>query len=61
MGHRDVDVFVSMVSDLADLYVSEKPDDDGEEVYGSYRSQSRDAMDDFLAWLKRRLQVDVRR
>ena len=38
-------------------YVSEKPDDDGEEVYASYREQAKDQMEDFLAWLKRRKMV----
>lgn len=44
----------SVLKRLFDEYVSEKPDDDGSEVYGSYRSQARDQTDDFLAWLQRR-------
>lgn len=44
----------SELEKLFDEYVFEKPDDDGTEVYGSYRSQARDQVNDFLAWLKRR-------
>lgn len=49
-----VNLNFSELEKLFNEYVSEKPDDDGEEVYGSYRSQARDQVDDFLAWLKRR-------
>lgn len=51
----DVGFDFSDLERLIDMYVSEKPDDDGEETYGSYRHQARDQMDDFLGWLRWRL------
>jgi hypothetical protein len=58
MAQKELTVMVKLdfseLERLFDEYISGKPDDDGGEVYGSYRSQARDQVDDFLAWLKRR-------
>jgi len=58
VAQKEITVIVKLdfseLENLFDEYVSEKPDDDGTEVYGSYRSQARDQVNDFLAWLKRR-------
>lgn len=62
MAQKELTVIVNLdfseLEKLFDEYVFEKPDDDGGEVYGSYRSRARDQADDFLNWLKNRRVLD---
>ncbi len=45
-------IFLREVDALVESYLQTVPDDDGEEVFSSYRDHARAGLDGFVEWLK---------
>jgi hypothetical protein len=50
--HRIEEIFLEHLDELADAYLQTLADDDGGEVYGSWREIAATELRGFISWLK---------